>query len=76
MNAPIHIEQRNAYEYQVHNLPRNEGVYVQVENFDVLLKRTDEGLVVDVFDMDDDAREDTIATTYAFDSDTRSFMDY
>lgn len=71
----IFIEAHNEQEYQVHNLPRNEGVWVQIENFDVYLRRTDDGLVVDVFDFDDDVREDTIATTYAFDCETQSFRE-
>lgn len=71
----IHIEARNEREYRVHNLPRNEGVWIQVENFDVYLKRTDEGLAVDVFDFDVEGREDALATTYVFDSDTMSFQE-
>lgn len=49
---PIHIEQRGECEYQVHNLSRGEGVWIQVENFDVKLRRTDTGLIVDVYDFD------------------------
>lgn len=64
----IRIEQKNQYEYQVHNLPRNEGVWIRVENFDVQLKRTDEGLAVDIFGFHDEQREESLASTYAFDS--------
>lgn len=73
MNA-IHIEQRTEYEYQVHNLKRNENVWIQIENFDIKLKRTDEGLVVDVFDMDDELREEPISTLHAFDEETKLFQ--
>lgn len=64
------IEQKNEYEYVVQGLPRNESVWLQVGNFDVQLKRTDEGIVVEIFDFHDDQREESMASTYAYDSET------
>ena len=75
MNEPVHIEQKNESEYQVHNLPRNQGIWVQVENFDIQIKRTDEGIVLDIYDMDDEERSGSIGYAYAFDSETRSFQE-
>ncbi len=74
MLEPIHIEQRNEYEYQVHNLPRNEGIWIQVKNFDVRILRTDEGIVLEAFDVDALIREEPLSSAYAFDNDTASFQ--
>ena len=73
MTEKIEIEQREEHEYQVHNLPRNEAIWLQIENFDLHIKRTDEGLAVDIFDTDDLDRSESLSGTYAFDSDTASF---
>lgn len=74
MSEPVFIEQRTAFEFQVHNLLRNEDIYLQVENFDVRIKRTDVGIVVEIYDMDDPYREEALSSTFAFDTDTESFQ--
>lgn len=71
----INIEQHNEFKYQVHNLPRSVAIWIQVENFDLQIKRTDEGIVVDIFDMDDEDRGESLASTYAFDTDTMSYQE-
>ena len=69
---PVFIERRSEFEYQVVNLPRNEAMWIQVENFDLQVKRTDEGIVVDLYDFDDQDRFESLASLSAFDSDTIS----
>lgn len=64
------ITQQESHEFTCEGLPRNEAVWLRVDNFDVQIKRTDEGLVIDVFDYADEAREESLASTYAFDCDT------
>lgn len=65
------IFRRSDFEFEARKLDRNSSIWLQIENFDLSLKRTDEGLVVDVYAHGDHEQSDTIATTYAFDSDTR-----
>lgn len=65
----------NPYEFQLTGVPRNEGVWVRVENFDVLLKRTDVGIVVSVFDYDDEQREEALAECWAVDGDTAAYQE-
>lgn len=71
--SEIQIKQLNEHEYRVENLPRGESVWVQVDCFDVNLKRTDEGLVVDVYGFNDQDRGESLASLCAFDSDTLQF---
>lgn len=71
----ITIEHRNSNEYTLHNLPRNDGIWLRVENFDVNIKRTDEGLVVDLYDASDEADGDPMGSAYAFDADTMAHLE-
>lgn len=62
--------------FQLHNLERNEAVHLQVENFEVRIKRTDEGVILTVFDIDiDDGNDDGLASCHAFDNDTVSYQE-
>lgn len=73
---PIHItpQQDDEHDFQVHNLPRNEAIWLQVENFDLYIKRTDEGIVVDIYDADIEAPLESLNSAHAFDADTISFQ--
>lgn len=73
--AAISISAKNPNEYTVENLPRGEGIWLRVENFDVKVKRTDEGLVIDVYDASDEINGDAIASAYAFDTDTLAYQE-
>lgn len=63
--------------FQAHNLPCNETLMLEIENFEIGIRRTDEGIVVDIFDMDEEVRESSVAlaSTHAFNSDTLSYQD-
>lgn len=67
------ITQKSEHEFQVNSLKRNEAVWLQVENFDLYIKRTDEGIVVDIYDFYEKEREKVLASTYVFDNETASF---
>lgn len=69
--ADIEITQMDRYEFICRNLPRNEAIDLTIENFDLHIKRTDEGIVVDIFDTLDEERVDSMGSTYAFDNDTQ-----
>lgn len=72
-DEPIHIEQKNEFEYQVHNLLRNQAIWLQVENVDFYIKRTDEGIIIDAYDFDGE-RDESIDSLQVFDTDTKSFQ--
>ena len=55
----------NQLKLQSIDLQQPDRAHITVNNFDVYLVKTDEGLVVDIFDPQND--DDTLATTYAFD---------
>lgn len=47
-----------------------ERLYLKVMPFDLKINRTDEGLVVDIFDAHAEGRLESIASTYAYESET------
>lgn len=69
------IEQRSESEFQVNDLKRNEAIHMRVENFDLHIKRTDEGIVVDIYDFQDELNGESLGSTYAFDSETLVFQE-
>lgn len=75
MTDRINIHQANEHEYQVNNLPRNEAIWLQVENFDLYIKRTDGGIEVEIHDTDSKKRKESIDNAFAFDSDTTSYQE-
>lgn len=70
--SEISISKLEHHEFTIDNLPRGEGISLRVENFDVRITRTDEGVVVDVYDANDELNGDTLASAYAFDAETLS----
>lgn len=72
MSASPGLEKRGEYEYKVTGLSTYETVWIQIEGFDVGIKRTDEGIVVDVYDFDDEDQREPLSTCYAFDADRPS----
>ena len=79
LDTPIHITKKElpaeADIFQVHNLARNEGIWLQVENFDLRIKRTDEGISVSIYDVDVEADLELLSECCAFDNDTISFQE-
>lgn len=60
-------------EFEVQGLERNESLWLRVENFDLLIKRTDEGIVVDVFAFKENGDYgEALSSTYAYDGETTS----
>lgn len=64
------IKQSDHGEFSLAGLARNESVWLRVENFDLSIKRTDEGIVVNVhtFTEDKDYGDETfLAGCWAMD---------
>jgi hypothetical protein len=69
-NSTLKITQESADKFTLHNLNRNEGIWIQVENFDIRINRTDEGIIVDLYAHGEDNCDESIAGTSAHDNDT------
>lgn len=54
---------------------RNKKIWIQVGNIDVSVQMTDEGVVIDTFAMDDEARSTSLDSTYTFFNDCLGFND-
>lgn len=74
MSSPVIIQETGDCEAEVLNLERNDAVSVTVENFKIYIKRTDEGIVVDIQDVDLIDGE-CLASICAFDSDTATYRE-
>jgi hypothetical protein len=71
----VFISVKSDQQFQVQNLERNESIWLQVENFDLYIKRTDEGIVVDIYDVDCESRLESLNSAHALDADTASFRE-
>jgi hypothetical protein len=63
------IATRDAHHFEVEDLPRNEAIWLDVKPFSLYIKRTDEGIVVDIHPERESADGECIASTCAFDAD-------
>lgn len=46
----------------------NESVWITVKGFSVYLKKTDEGVIVDIYQKGQECLSESLAGTYAYDS--------
>lgn len=60
------ITEVDTHRFKLEQLAKNEAVWIEAAPFSLYVKRTDEGLVVDIYDR---AEENCVASTYAFDGD-------